>query len=200
MGSQALSEDCLSICCLFILKPCLVVRNENIFHLSLFTVYFLLLLFVFLLLCPCNSNSTFCSSVALVSAVTGTGMYKSFPGFSLCWVEKLEHCKPPLTSWSCSILHWACWVEIQLLNEFPSLFAKPLCCCGSAGLCGSASHSCNLGPHLSFSKTVITDSHVNFSALMSPQFTDRVLKIIFLNRPVSKHVPRCRKKPTPNSS
>lgn len=162
--------------------------------------YFLLLLFVFLLLCPCDSNSTFCSSVALVTAVTGTGMYKTFLGFSLCWVERLKHYKPPLTSWSCSILHPAFWVEIQLLNEFHSLFAKPLCCCGRSGLCGSASHSCNVGPHLSFSKTVITDSHVDFSALMSPQFTDQVLKVIFPNRDMSKHVPRCRKKTTPDSS
>lgn len=79
-------------------------------------------------------------------------------------------------------------------------FAKPLCCRGSAGLCDSASHSCNVGPHLSFSKTVITDSHVDFSALMSPQCSDQVLKIIFPNRDMSKHVPSCRKKPTPNSS
>lgn len=119
----------------------------------------------------------------------------NLPGFSLCWVEKLEHCKPPLTSWSCSILHPACWVEIQPLNEFHSLFAKPLCCCGSAGLCGCA--SCNVGPHLSFSKAVITDSHVDISALMSPQLTDRVLKTVFLNRDMSKPVPGCRKKTNP---
>lgn len=169
-----------------------MIRNENIFHLS----FSFLLLFVFLLLCLCDSNSTFCSSGALVTAVSGTGIYKTFLGFSLCWVEKLEYCELPLTSWLCSILHPACWVEMQLLNEFHSLFAKPLCCCGSADLCGCALHSCYVGPHLSFSKTVIADSPVGFSALMRPQFTDRVLKIVFLNKGMSKHVPRYRKETT----
>lgn len=157
---------------------------------------FLLLLLIFLLHRLCDSNSTFCS---LVTAVTGTGMYKTFLDFSLCWVEKLEHCKPPLTSWSCSILHPAYWVAIQLLNEFHSLLKAVLLlwqCC----LCGSASHSSNVGPHLSFSKTVLTDSHADFSVLTSPQFPDQVLKILFLNRDMSKHVHRYRKKPNSNPS
>lgn len=57
------------------------------------------------------------------------------------------------------------------------------------------SHSlCELGTMLFFFKTVITASHVEFSALMSPQVTDQVLKIIFPNTDMSKHLPRGSKK------
>lgn len=58
----------------------------------------------------------------------------------------------------------------------------------------SASCSCNVGPHLSFSRLSLL-LHVDFSAPVKPQLTDQVLKIIFPNRDGSKHLPRGRKKP-----